>query len=99
MFEERARSSDTHAHTHTHIRTQRYIVMAKNTSWLALFNLLSGGARVTTTASWKDNHTRIAQAFPRGRGRSEGAEKKKGRECWTKKEGSSEPVRKDFMEA
>ncbi|MEQ2194766.1 hypothetical protein XENOCAPTIV_002647, partial [Xenoophorus captivus] len=59
--------------THTHM--QRYIFMDENTNWLALFNPLSGGARVTTTASWKDNHAHIAQAFPRGRGGSKGAEK------------------------
>lgn len=53
------------AHTHTddtHIQA----------GWLAGWHYsspLSGGARVTTTASRKDNHSHTALGFPRGRGR------------------------------
>ncbi|KAI9531898.1 hypothetical protein NQZ68_037132 [Dissostichus eleginoides] len=46
------------------------------------------GARVTTTASRKDNHSHTELGFPRGRGGRRGGERKEGRDRWRKKEGS-----------
>lgn len=63
-------SDNTQTQTHTH------------TGWLALFKPLSGGARVTATASRKDNHSHTALGFPRGRG---GWREKRGRRRRRKK--------------